>query len=565
MTTTNTQNGSAESGGMCEQALDYAYDELTGEAKAAFERHLPTCARCQAEVASFGRVRGAVRAVMPLVEPPPASAQMGSLHAQLMHAAAQRRPAGKVLSFGGRVKKVVLHPAFAMAASFVFVAGAVGLMWSHNQLVTPVATPAAESSVAPQPVVAAAPAPPPTGVPAGTTTPSSDPSPTHASPVAGNKEAAGRYDYKPEPKVAAVKLDWLSSRDTSKDKGGNEALKTAHKGKGADAPMDTRLDASGGGGRKSVAAPTTVAKPSPKYRSGQPNNDSYALELADGKKLRVTEEKPAEKNVERPKVSNSDDTVGGAAALGRSQSGEGLTAEQQRPGAGQGSWNGQVRNFNNSSNSAGAKPSSTRGDSQQGYYGAGKAAQGPAPTAAPAAQPTMPPPAATAPAEPGAQTATTKQRSLRENQSQGIEQSTDSSRRKADELARSGRCDDAEKVYRSLEKNSAFRVSVAERLNLVHCKSQAGQFQRAQDEIDSLKVQKRDSNQLIEREQEFLDKSRARRAPMPQQASPYVDAPAPAPKSPAVQAEAPAPAPVQSSPSKKSKRAADTAADKAAY
>ncbi|HEX8951340.1 MAG TPA: zf-HC2 domain-containing protein, partial [Polyangia bacterium] len=60
--TTNTS-------GACELVLDYVYGELDEARKRTFEEHLPACARCQQEVASLGRVRTAVKRVMPAVEP----------------------------------------------------------------------------------------------------------------------------------------------------------------------------------------------------------------------------------------------------------------------------------------------------------------------------------------------------------------------------------------------------------------------------------------------------------------------------------------------------------------
>ncbi|HEY1585845.1 MAG TPA: zf-HC2 domain-containing protein, partial [Polyangia bacterium] len=107
-TTTNTS-------GTCELVLDYVYGELDEARKRTFEEHLPTCARCQQEVASFGRVRAAVKRVMPAVEPS-TSLGGGALHAQLMHAAAQRRPRrGVLLAFP---RKVMQHPALSAAAMF---------------------------------------------------------------------------------------------------------------------------------------------------------------------------------------------------------------------------------------------------------------------------------------------------------------------------------------------------------------------------------------------------------------------------------------------------------------
>ena len=72
-TTTNSTSDA------CEQLLDYVYGELDDARKKAFEEHLTGCARCQSEAASFGRVRAAVKRVMPPVEP--SSNVGGALHA----------------------------------------------------------------------------------------------------------------------------------------------------------------------------------------------------------------------------------------------------------------------------------------------------------------------------------------------------------------------------------------------------------------------------------------------------------------------------------------------------
>ncbi|HZS36748.1 MAG TPA: zf-HC2 domain-containing protein, partial [Polyangia bacterium] len=149
---------------MCERALDYAYGELDGAQAAEFERHMKDCARCQSELALMKRVRTAVRAVLPSVEPPQAAT--GALHAQLLHAAAQRRPprTGKVLQFA---RRVVSHPGYAAAAGLVIIGGAIGLQFARGGLQMPMhaaapSTPVEASPVeAPKPAVAAGPAPAP--------------------------------------------------------------------------------------------------------------------------------------------------------------------------------------------------------------------------------------------------------------------------------------------------------------------------------------------------------------------------------------------------------------------
>jgi hypothetical protein len=139
----------------CELLVDYVYGELDEARKRTFEEHLPACARCRQQAASFGRVRTAVKRVMPDVEPPAQLA--GPLHAQLMHAAAQHKPRrGLLLAFP---RKIVQHPALSAAAMFVLVGGAIAINWSRGQLAMPTAEHVAE---APKPVETAAntPAPP---------------------------------------------------------------------------------------------------------------------------------------------------------------------------------------------------------------------------------------------------------------------------------------------------------------------------------------------------------------------------------------------------------------------
>jgi hypothetical protein len=134
----------------CEQLLDYVYGELGEADKAAFEAHLPTCPRCQAEVTSLGRTRQAARRLMPTVEAP--ANLTGPLHAQLMHAASQRRPKrGVVLIF----RRVAQHPQLAAAAMFLVVGGAFVLSWHKGKLFPPAApsltTPVPEVSKAAEP------------------------------------------------------------------------------------------------------------------------------------------------------------------------------------------------------------------------------------------------------------------------------------------------------------------------------------------------------------------------------------------------------------------------------
>src|SRR4051812_39736536 len=179
----------------CDQLLDYAYEELTGGALQAFEAHPAGCAKCQAELAAMKRVRGVVRSAMPMLEPP--AAATGGLHAQLLHAAAQRSatkaaPRGKMLAF---VRRVATHPGYAAAAGVLIIGGAIGLQWARGgglMMQPPRAAPVMES--APSPAAAAgAPAPETTAVqaaaPAGT---GKDEAPAKAA----KEVAAPAYDAK---------------------------------------------------------------------------------------------------------------------------------------------------------------------------------------------------------------------------------------------------------------------------------------------------------------------------------------------------------------------------------
>ena len=132
-----------------ERVLDYAYDMLSAGEKASFETHLATCARCQAELAAMGHVREVARAALPMVEP--GARLTGVLHAQLMHEASKRKPAGAVLPF---LRRVLAYPGYAAAASVLIIGGAVGVQWSRGRLLMPAPEKAAPVAEAQAPVAA---------------------------------------------------------------------------------------------------------------------------------------------------------------------------------------------------------------------------------------------------------------------------------------------------------------------------------------------------------------------------------------------------------------------------
>src|SRR4051812_7405316 len=132
-----------------EKLLDFLYEELEQTEQEAFRAHLEGCARCQAEVNALGRVRQAARQIT-MVEPP------SSVSAKILFQAAQHKPRGKVVPL---FRRMMSHPAYAMAAAFVIVGGVAGWqLMVHGELKG--AAPAVETAPAsPPPTVAADPSP----------------------------------------------------------------------------------------------------------------------------------------------------------------------------------------------------------------------------------------------------------------------------------------------------------------------------------------------------------------------------------------------------------------------
>jgi hypothetical protein len=129
-----------------ENMVDFLYQELDATKAAEFQAHVDGCARCGTEVTSLTRTRQALHA-LPEAEPSPA------VTTRLLHEAAKRAaPAGGgILDFFSRLlKPVMLHPAWAAAATVLLVVGAATLL-STRAKVSPTAQRAPESSVAAAP------------------------------------------------------------------------------------------------------------------------------------------------------------------------------------------------------------------------------------------------------------------------------------------------------------------------------------------------------------------------------------------------------------------------------
>ena len=185
---------------------------LEGDAKVRFEAHLATCPRCQEELVAFGKVRTIAKAALEPVEP--TERLTGPLHAQLLHAAAQRKPRGQVVPF---MRRVFRHPAYAAAAGLLLIGGAVGVEWSRGKLVPlPVHAAAAPETSTAEAGKTAAPPAPITDEPQGkATTPVA--APAAPSPVVGaesvDKVASPQSVAKPVAKPMRFKSSDLRRDD----------------------------------------------------------------------------------------------------------------------------------------------------------------------------------------------------------------------------------------------------------------------------------------------------------------------------------------------------------------
>lgn len=374
----------------CELVLDYVYGELDEARKRTFDEHLPTCARCQAEVASFGRVRTATKRVLPAQEPTASLA--GALHAQLMHAAAQRKPKrGVLLSFP---RRIVEHPALSAAAMFVIVGGAIAINWSRGKLEMP----------APESVAATQTAAP---VPEEDKAAKLQPQTAEPVPVGKAKEEAA-----PEYKTAFAKGGGGAAKDATKialetDTGTFDVQRSAaHRASNAAAPAPARKSEMPAK-MKNIVADKKAGK-----------RDS----LAGGVGVMPSSDESEGAGLD----SASGGVVGGAGprvATGAKSSAPGDVAH--------GAYDDQAN-----------RPAQTRG-----YVAAAPSSPVPQSAAPPAA--TMPAPEVAMPM-PSTRAQTTVQKPA------GASRSFDAVRKQADEYAKSNRCDEAIKLYQELEKSGQY-------------------------------------------------------------------------------------------------------------
>ncbi|HEX9104812.1 MAG TPA: zf-HC2 domain-containing protein, partial [Polyangia bacterium] len=444
--TTNTS-------GACELVLDYVYGELDEARKRTFEEHLPACARCQQEVASLGRVRTAVKRVMPAVEP--TAPLGGALHAQLMHAAAQRKPRrGVLLAFP---RKIVEHPALSAAAMFVLVGGAIAINWSRGKL----AMPAAEQAEVDTPKPTEAPRPPEVA----TATPAAEPMP-------------------------ASKAKELERADNAK------AENALYKGDAENKPAEDKSQlalAGAKGSEYAVQRPVahhatgTVATAAPK-KAAPARMKNIAADGKMGKYESSLDDALAAKDEAAAGPAGSGGVVGGVVGGGAAGAGRGVMNEGGKSSA------PDSLSQTTTAEKAPARDA-TKG---HGYAAAAPAAAQPAP--APSTRsasseqtwrntaPAAPPPATTS-----APSSTSNGYYLRKQadaapvqKPAGNARSYDVMRKQAVEYAKTGRCVEAIKLYQELDKASQ-HLSPGERVPWVRCLTQQNRQEEAQQRLDELK------------------------------------------------------------------------------
>jgi putative zinc finger protein len=463
--------------GTCELLLDYVYGELDEARKRTFEEHLPGCARCQQEAASFGRVRTAVKTVMPAVEPTAPLA--GALHAQLMHAAAQRKPRrGVLLAFP---RKIVEHPALSAAAMFVLVGGAIAINWSRGKMAMP-ATAEHEVADSAKPEVAVAepavpkPALEPTLAPADAPKlaekKKEEQDDSSGKLALGNKGSAGYYKAGDKAQTGA-------------DDQTRIALET---------PSGTMTVQRPAAAHRATATPTKQAPPRMKNIA------------VDGKMAKLDQ-------------SLAKDEGNGLGGLRGAETGSGAVAGGVIGGGGRGELQENAKSSapQELPRKTVAAKAPARDASQHGYAAGVPAAS------TPPAQPSTAPqyddnaPAAPPPVTVAAPTSTEREADYLRSSSQqaapvqkptSTSRNFESLRKQANENAKTGRCDEAIKLYQELDK-AGQRISPTDRLNWVRCLTQNGRQEEAQQRLDALKSEKRVPNgQLQDAEKELNDSRR---------------------------------------------------------
>ena len=478
----------------CESALDYLYDMLSGEQRTAFETHLSTCARCQVELESFGRVRTIAKSVLPVLDP--TERLTGALHAQLMHAATQqatKNQGGKVLPF---IRRFVSHPGYAAAAGILFVGGVVGWQMSHGNLMMP-----AKHAEAPAVTTVAASPPPAEAVAQPVTTPTTAAQPEEAPAAYKGGALAGTAE--PRPVVPAAK-----ESPGAKVGGG---LVEADASKQERELAKDKLD--GYAATEKKAAP---AKPQKNMYDSEPasgeglgsgrlNAGPRATSVLDEdrKAPRTPSAEPSwyAKREQAP-------TSRSATHAGKPSSGatlDDLTSNTPAP-------SGAI--------ALGADPAPPPAQPQNVSKAANSRTEAPSPMAAPKASADAKQVAERRQQNQPAASDANQERAVAgrndvvpqtRGADDGVDDVVDVDRNRATSLAQAGRCDEATVVFQSLERKAPTRLTAQDRLTYTRCLRTLGRLDPAQNELNQLRVQK---NSLpataLESEQQAIDLDRSR-------------------------------------------------------
>jgi hypothetical protein len=445
----------------CDQLLDYAYDELAADARAAFEKHLVGCAKCQAELTSIQRVRGAVKKVLPAVEPP--ANATGALHAQLLHAAAQRSAGGgKVLPFSRKLQRVMSSPAFLAAAMFALVGGAAGTMWWHGKIDMPAKTAEAPAMTAP----------------------------VQAQPMAAPAAEPGKLDEKnaEDKDEGAAKLQAVMGRS------GGDAENTVYLGV-KDGALAVKRPPAGPAAHASAktAAPADVT-----------------TDLTTDRKIRadVPMKKVASPAAPIQAKPAFDDSSFGSRAAAKEEGGASVVG---------GTWNAQLPGAVPSpspapppavSSSAPASPPAAQAAPRREPM-ANKADEERSSSLSRANEPLSPPQGMLQAAP---QTITPAPAQAYRNTS------NEATKKRALALADSGRCEEALPILSGLMRDKTVSFTPRERLSYIKCLRESQRYQQAEDELDTLRRDKAVTNQMIDREEKLLKQSQTRAPAAEQQA-----------------------------------------------
>jgi hypothetical protein len=497
----------------CDAALDYLYGLLEGEAKARFETHLATCARCQEELAAFGKVRAIAKAALPPVEP--SERLTGALHAQLLHAAAQRKPKGKVLPF---MRRVFRHPAYAAAAGILIIGGAVGLEWSRGKLLPPTHAVVANDSTT---VTAAATQATPTAAPVPVVPAESAPTKELTTVKADEDKAPAKpMVAKPSllqrPKVE--KSAGFDDADGSKNVGGLVGKSRGFKQDGLDDLLEG--DAVGGGGASGEHKRAEV-KPSPStgnrnayngWSSGpstrsDPMGDARSAGTGAAAPTNAKKLAPAASPPPEPRKTPVDDSSPRADSP--------PAAHHAAPREEDNLYKLENQRAKDKSADEERRPSSERTMAK---------AETAAPQRSEAPQAQAPMPATVVP--PGDVAGSNDSKAgddqnkialgATSTETRDANDSIDTERSRGSALAQAGRCEEAVTVFKAIERRVPTRLTPQDRLSYERCLRTLGRIEPAQQELNQLRSNSQLKSAMpaasVQAEQKAIDIDRKRQA-----------------------------------------------------